>query len=244
MIKTAHINILETGTVTLDAGTEDSSYPLYRTYDRHVGRLFKTTSAVTTEVKVDQGGTGNLAVDRLLIPAGHNLSGMTLDITHSDDDALYTAAVAQWTGAAGVIDKSWASLTKRYWKFIITSPASIPEIPELFLTATYAWMRDPTRPTGALEREGNVENAQTVGGKDRFLVQGPSKLRREYSVPRCGQQQMDNMLSHMATHQAGKPFWLHDGTQWIYGKLRRPLEIREIAYQTYSYNFDFLEVLP
>jgi hypothetical protein len=244
MIKTAHINILETGTVTLTAGTEDTSYPLYRLYDRNVGRLFKTTSAVTTEVKVDQGAAAPLSVDTLIVPAGHNLDGITLDIKHSDDDAVYTPAVSQWTGAAGVIEKSWAPVTKRYWKFIITSPATIPEISELFLTETYDWTRDPARPTGALEREGNVENAQTAGGKDRFLVQGPPKLRREYTVPRCGQQQMDHMLSHMATHHQGKPFWLYDGTQWIYGKLRRPLELREIAYQTYSYQFDFLEVLP
>jgi hypothetical protein len=244
MIKTAHINILETSTVTLPAGTEDTDFPLYRLYDRHVGRLFKTTSAVTTEIKVDQGATGTRSVDTLIVPQAHNLDGMTLDVKHSDDDQTYTPAVAQWTADEGLIEKSWAAVAARYWKFIITAPGSIPEIPELFLTETYDWAKDPARPTGPLSDQGNVERAETFGGKARFLVKGSARKRRGYSVRRCKEAQKNQMASLQATMDAGKPFWLYDGSSWLYGELRIPMDIREVAYGTYSYEFDFLEVLP
>ncbi len=245
MIKTAHINILETSTVSLSAGTEDTAYPLYRLYDRNVGRLFKPTAAETIEIKIDQGAAGNLAVDRLLIPAGHNLDGMSLDIKYSDDDLAYTPAVTQWTGTAGLINKSWNAATKRYWKFIITTPASIPEIPELFLASTYSWERGPSRPAGQLDKIFNAENAVTSGGQDRFLVHGDPKRRRSYTLPRMGEAQKDNLLALNDAWQGSKPFWLYDHTGvWIYGKLAGPMDVTEAAYQSYGVRFEFMEVLP
>jgi hypothetical protein len=246
MIKTAQINILEASAVSLSAGTEDTSYPLYRLYDRNVGRMFKPTVAETIEVKIDQGGEATPeSIDRLIIPVGHNLAGMTLDIEHSADDVAYTPAVTQWTGAAGLINKSWSELTKRYWKFIITSPASIPELPELFLTSTYEWERNPARPTGALDEEHNVTSESTAAGQDRFLEHGDPKRQRPYHMPRCGEAQKDNIKALFEGWGGSAPFWLcdHEG-DWIFGKLLAPLDLRETAHQAYSFNFDFLEVLP
>jgi|Deesub1362A_J573_1020465.scaffolds.fasta_scaffold00740_12 hypothetical protein len=245
MIKCAYINILETSNVSLSAGTEDASYPLYRLYDRNIGKVFKPASAETIEIKIDQGDTALLSADRLLIPSGHNLEGMTLDIMYSDDDVTYTPAVPQWTGASGVIDKSWSPVTKRYWKFIITNPASIPEITELFLTQTYEWERNPSRPAGPFDSVFNVENDMTAGGQDRFLVHGDPKRQRVYHVLLAGEAQKNNILDLYDRWRGYAPFFLYDHEgNWIFGKLRSPLNLKEEAYQRYSFDFDFQEVLP
>src|SRR5271169_5116944 len=131
MLQLCYQNILESATVTLSAGTENSSYPLYRLSDRNIGLMFMPTAAVTLEVKIDQG-ISPIALDRLLVPDGHNLATMTLDIKYSSDDATYTTAVAEWTGLAGLINKSWSPITARFWKFIITSPSIVPQFAELF----------------------------------------------------------------------------------------------------------------
>jgi hypothetical protein len=41
------------------------------------------------------------------------------------------------------------------------------------------------------------------------------------------------------------PFWLcdHEG-DWIYGRLTSPIKLVEVAFQTYSFDLDFQEVLP
>ncbi len=394
-MKHAHLNILESSIVSLSAGTEDSDFPLYRLYDRNVGRLFKPTAAETIEIKITPnelinpgletgdftgwapvnsaidsttfrsgaysarliasgsaidgarqdvpvdptkvrevqcygrvgsyvagtyqinilqmdsdlnyitgtaltlvtlsansgfvfGGTTigpsgsgaahtfapgaayirkqhkwsgagsegvgwmddvvimkDIALDRLLIPAGHNLGGMTLDIKYSDDDITYTPAVAQFTAPDGVIDKSWTGLTKPFWKFIITSPSRVPEIPELFLTATYEWARNPSRPAGDLDEKFNVESALTAGGQDRFLVMGDSKRQRSYKVPRMPEAMRDALLALNDAWKGAHPFWLHDHTgEWIYGKLARPMDVQEVAQGSSSLTFDFREVLP
>lgn len=247
-VSACYKNILETSTVTLSAGTSDSSYPLYRVYDRDIGKVFKTTAAVTTEIKVDQGASGNLAIDRLLIPSGHNLAGMTLDIKWSDDDVSYTAAVTQWTGAAGNIDKSWASLTHRYWKFIITSPGSIPQIPELFLTETYIFEKNPNLPLGEMDDVFNVERSQTAGGQVRFLTHGTAKRRRNYTIKAAGETQRVNITTLNTAWSGGKPFWIydHEGTLF-YCELANPIRLTQdtenLSGGLYGFTLDVLEVI-
>jgi hypothetical protein len=245
MIKAAYINILENSAVTLAAAAEDGSFPLTRLYDRDVGRMFKTTAAVTTVVHIDQGATGNLAVDQMFIPSGHNLSGMTLDIEYSDDDIAYTPATAQFVAAAGLIDKSWADETHRYWKFTITAPGIIPQFAELFLTNTYSFERNPEKPWGPRDEVKNVENATTAGGQDRFLVHGEPKRRRAYTLPNVGETQKDNLITLDDAWAGSNPFWLedHEGV-WIYGNFEAPMNMTEITEQRYALSFSFLEVLP
>ena len=249
-VQCCYKNILETSTVTLSAGTEDANYPLYRLYDRDIGKIFKLTAAVTTEVKIDQGASGNLAVDRLLIPAGHNLNGMTLDIKWSDDDVTYTPAVTQWVqSGSGLINKNWTSITHRYWKFIITTPASIPQLMELFLTQSYTWEQNPQIPWGPFDDEFNAENDMDSGGHDRFLTFGNPKKQRVYSVYKCEDAQKTNIISLNDAWAAAKPFYIADhDSVWLYGKLRNPISIKEEDENEsgglYSFDFDFLEVLP
>ncbi len=243
-MKSCYRNILETSTVTLSAGTANSSYPVYRLSDRSIRKMFMLTAAETLEVKIDQGASP-LPIDRLLVPSGHNFAGMTLDIKWSDDDVTYTAAIAQWIGAAGDINKTWASLTKRYWKFIITSPASIPYFAELFLGSTYTWEKAPARPTGPLEPILNVETRMTAGGSPRFCVHGSPRRQRVYPMTRASNDtQLANILALYEAWAGSKPFWLEDHLgAWIYGYLRKPIDIKEIAFQKYPFVLDFEEIL-
>ncbi len=245
-MKTAFVNLLEAATVSLAAGAEDPSYPLYRLSDRNVGRLFKPAAAVTIEIKVDQGAGGTQAIDRLIIPSGHNLDGETLDIKHSTDDIVYTPAVAQWVQSGSeLIDKSWGALTKRYWKFFITTPSAIPEIAELFLTETYTWARNPQRPGPSMDKSHNVKRDMTVSGQDRFLVNGDPKRRRPYKVPRMPEAMKGELIALNDAWAGAYPFWLYDHEgSWIYGKLASRMDVREVASGQWSLNFDFMEVLP
>ena len=53
-VKTFSKNILDSGTVSLTAGTAHADFPLARLYDRNISDIFKTSAAVTTEIHVDQ----------------------------------------------------------------------------------------------------------------------------------------------------------------------------------------------
>ena len=245
MIQTAYTNILETATsVALAAGTADASYPLTRIYDRDPGRTFRTTAAVTTQIVVNQGASP-LPVDRLIIAATHNLAGMALSLEYSTNGTSWSVAVTNWTGAAGLITKSFNALTKQYWRFTITTPSAIPQIAELFLASTYAWPQDPERPGGPLDNVYNVRNDTDAAGHDTFLMLGAAKRKREYSVEWATQAQHDAIVALDAAWAGAHPFWLldHTGT-WIFVKFTAPLNMREVGYQSYSFDFKTLEVIP
>ncbi len=245
LLKAAYKNLLEWSTVTLSVGTEDASYPLYRIYDRDIGKLFKTTAVAAASIKANQGAAG-VSISDLFIPAGHGLSGATLQVKHSPDNITYTdVGIGSWAqGDTALIHKSWTPIVKQYWLLEVTAPTQIPALAELVLTAIYTWERNPSRPAGPQDNEFNVENVVTGSGRDRFFVRGSSKRQRVYSG-RCGEAQKTNLLALNDAWAGSKPFWLCDldGT-WLFGKLRRPIELKEVAYQQYTYEFDFLEVLP
>jgi hypothetical protein len=239
----AFINLLEWGTVSLQAGTADDSYPLTRLYDRNIGREFRTTAAVTTAIQIDQGSSGSGSIDRLLVPSGHNLNGMTLDVRYSDNGSAWSYA-SQWTGAAGLINQSWVTAVHRYWRFVITSPASIPRIPELFFTSTQAWTRNPSRPSGDIDPAFNVKREETAGGQSRFLVMGAARRHRAYRVERCSASMATSILTLNDYWAGSSPFWFCDPDgNWIFGELLSPIRMREVSYGVYSFEFDFQEVL-
>lgn len=243
LLKLRYKNILETSTVSLSAGVEDENYPLARLYDRGIAKFFSPSSAVTTEVKIDQGASP-LPIDSMMIPSGHNLAGMTLAIKHSTDDISYSAAVVQWTGEAGNVNKEWSSLTKRYWKFIITSPASVPQIAELFLAATYTWERNPSRASGAFDPIFNVERKVSASGAVRRVVHGSLRRQRNYVVPLAGSTQRTSIEAFNTVWAGYKPFWICDHeSAWIWGELLERLDLREAQATNYPFQFQFLECL-
>lgn len=243
-ILTAAANLLELGTTTLTAGTAEAAYPLYRLYDRRPTLEFRGTAAATTTIHVDQGAAGAQAVDRLMVSPGHNLAGVTLDCQWSENNADWTPATAQWTGAAGLIEKTWAALTKRYWRFTATSPAAAPRITELFLTSTATWARNPSRPTGDEDDIHNVIADETASGADRFIVMGADKRQRNYDLPNILAAQAAQLHALNTAWGGAKPFWICDhNAVWIFVRLASPVRIREIRGGGFSAELRVVEVI-
>jgi hypothetical protein len=244
-ILTCAVNLLEASTVTLTTGAAAPGYPLYRIKDRDIGRVFAGSAAVTTTIKIDQGAAGAQAVDRLFIPAGHNLSGVWLGIAYSSDDSSYTNAVTAgaWASSAADILKSWTSLVRRYWRFTITTPAAAPYFAELFISPTESWARNPQRPGGDEEDVHNVTVLRSSPGRPRYAVNGPSRRQRHYTLKNIGSAQRTQLKALWSEWRGGKPFWLcdHEGV-WIYGEITAPLRLRETGAGTWGATLDFLEV--
>lgn len=242
-VLTAHVNLFADGTTTLKAGSAAAGYPLYRVHDRDPGRMFVGSAAATTIIHVDQGAGGTQAIDRLLVASGHNLAGVTLDVEWSTDDASWTAATTQWTGAAGVIDKSWSALTKRYWRFTITSPAAAPQIGELTLTSTTTWTRNPQRPGGPQEKIHNVTVALSAEGRPRFEVNGSSLRQRGYLLTSIGSTQRAQFEALWDAWAGAKPFWCYDHEgAWIFVRFLAQPQLSERAVGYFDARCELLEV--
>lgn len=179
-IKFGTTNILESGTVT--ATSEENNYPKERLFDRYLGLMWKATSTATQTVKVDQGATGNLEIDTLVIPAGHNLDGCTLTFEYSANDADWYDQVTSWVqSGSGLIVKTGTARTQRYWRVVISGASSASEAAEVFMTLLAAFASvGPEGLKTAYRR--NVLRDESMGGVAQFVKLGAERRVYAFSL--------------------------------------------------------------
>jgi len=220
MVKLCYRNILETGNVSVT--DQNNSYPSYRLYDRDIGKLFKGNSAGNNNqfsIIIDQGANNAIEIDRLIIPAGHSLNGLALELYHSNDGNNWTGAANNWNATSGTVDVSFNATTKQYWDLVINTNNSVPELSEMFLTKTYTFERNPNY---GLEdgKKKNVLSDETQSGLVRLVKFGEPRRFRSYQLTKIGDNQKTNLESwddhcegikalYLIDHQNGAFFaWL------------------------------------
>lgn len=241
-IITYNKNILEDGTVTVSPA-ENASYPAYRLYDRLLGRLFKFGSAINpSTIHVDQG-TAPIEIDTLIMPTGHNLTGLTLTLEYSDNNSAWTTAKSWSQSGNTQIEQSFTASTHRYWRLSIASPSTAPQIGELFLTKSYTWDRNPDELDRKIYPIFNVQRIEDASGIPRFYKAGESKRNYEYVLSKISSTHRTAIVS-LNTEWAGKnPFWMKDpDSTLIFGELVAPLDF-SLSGDFADVSFKFLEVL-
>jgi hypothetical protein len=210
LIKIMYRNILETGTITVT--TENASFPKYRLYDRDIGLLFKGTAyASPFAIKVDQGASNIYEVDRLIIPVGHNLNSLACSLRYSTDNfGSDDHEAIGWTqGNALLIDKTFTEQTKQYWKLNITAPATIIELPELYLTKVYTFARNPSWGFGYGDKR-NVIREESLDGHVQKTKWGDPKIHQRYDLTRITDAQKTALKAWDDHCEGSKAFYIED----------------------------------
>jgi hypothetical protein len=200
-------NILESSTVTVTS--ENTSYPAYRLYDRLIGFLFKGNSTPANfYITLDQGAVTSYEVDRIIIAAGHNLTGLVLKVQYSTDNfAADNHDADSWTqSGSGLINRAFTAQTKRYWRLNIASPGAAPEIGEMFLTKTYEFTRNPIY---GFERgfEENINRIESKSGLVQKTTWGA--VRRKFTYELTLLPETDRAaIEALQPYVSGKNFWI------------------------------------
>jgi len=238
-------NILENSTVT--SSDENTSFPLYRTYDRDIGKLFKfNTHGPNLNLKITQGAV-SYPVSRLIIPAGHTLNGQTLFLQHSTTGvwAGEQVTAVTWTQSdALVINKSFGSVTMKYWSFAITTdPAAPPEIPELYLTSDYVFERN-VKLNVTEKNQRNIYREESLSGRVRLVKNGLERRARNYTVLVKNDTQKVDFEAWNSVYDGIKPYYILDhDTDLIYMEMLNNMEF-EYVHRDYSIvTLELLEVL-
>jgi hypothetical protein len=244
-IKLCYRNILGTGTVTVTS--ENASFPKYRLYDLAIGKLFKGTAfASPFAIIINQGAVISYEVDRLIIPAGHNLNGLVCSLRYSTDNfGSDDHEAIGWTQVnALIIDKEFTAATKQYWKLNITAPATIVEMPEMFLTKSYELERNANY--GCIESyRDNVDRQEAGSGIVYKAEMGDIKKYRKYFLTRISSSQKSNLEAaglHLGITL--KPLYVEDlqGTVF-FAELLKPMEMTMERENRYGTEIEALEML-
>lgn len=222
-LKIYYQNYLESGTVTVTS--EDTSYPKYRLYDRAQGLLFKGTSHPNPfEIKIDLGATGPYPlIDAFILGKSHNLSGLTLTVSFSDDDVGYANA-ASCVATLGINHQDFTGVQHRYWKLAIASPASNPEIGEIFLSKALLFDRNPNWDYGY----GRVKGINRLESKAAYTQKtkwAEMRKRRRYHLIHMESSQRSDIETFEDVTESVKNFYVEDlQGNLFFAELPEPLE--------------------
>jgi len=241
-IKIGYINILETSTVTLVGASEDPDYPLYRLYDRNIGRLAKTDTTDNQDIKVQQLG-GNQVVNTLFIPAGHNLDGVTMNLRYSDDGITYFYASSQWSQSGeGQILKEFAAQTREYWMTNCSAFSNPPEASEYYLTFLYSFVCAPLYGLSDGDHH-NVSRNETKSGIAHFLSHGESRRQMSYKLNNISSAEKTEMESWNNEWAGYKPFLFVDhNANVFFAELASPIKFQQF-YNYFTAEISIQEVL-
>jgi hypothetical protein len=134
----------DAGDSALTSSSQHADYPRRHLIDRRPSSLFRfNTTTVDEWVKVDRGAGTLEAVDRMIIPPGHNLDTCDLlRIFRSPNDSDWTQ-VDGWNQTIesdpdGIIDRTFTSTTNRYLRFNCLEAGTQWEFGQLYFTRTRA----------------------------------------------------------------------------------------------------------
>lgn len=203
-------NILESSTVTVTS--EDANYPKYRLYDRDIGLLFKSQSYTGDFIiHIDQGTT-TYPVNTLIIPAGHNLDGLTCYLEYSDDDSTWTI-VGRGAFTPSGTDLIWKELPTsydhRYWRLTFNVSSFVAEIPEIMLFQSFSVDGPAVGHNEGYNR--NFLRVESSSGKPFFF--GKSDQRQRFSLDFLALSDEDrvNFETLFSDVEDGKPFYFYRG---------------------------------
>lgn len=241
LIRIATRNLFEEATSVTVTGTPTTGYPAARLWDRGIAREFRMAGAGGHYLTFT-GGLSAAEANALIIPAGHSLSGLAVEVWKSADGATWGSAYSSATPASNAISvQEFTAVAAAYWRLRFPVDSTVA-LAEAHLTNILTFERAPARPGGALETEFNVSVDPSSAGVPRYIEYGPERRRRSYEFANYSATGAAEIKARLDALRMAKDFWLcdHAGV-WIFGNVLAPVIPVEIAAGRCSFSFDFLE---
>lgn len=222
-------NILETGTLTV-TGSADSGFPESRLHDRHISLFWKSTVTEAKNYVVDQGASGNIAVDFLAIES-HNFNGIAMQWQYSTTGAWAGEeidAVTDWTQGDNlqIIKIMGSAETKRYWRLTGASMTD-PQCSEIFMGLAFKFDLQ-AEPAPLVADLDNVTWRRSIGGLERSTKFGDKRKERRYDLFLLNASELLSFRTAMENlDEYSKPFYIkdHEGNYWFARLTAIPREV-------------------
>jgi hypothetical protein len=195
--------------ITPGGSSADTDYPIDNLIDDRASTLFKFSSASGGALDVDLGSGFDTGIDRVIVPANHNL---TLMRVWQDDNAGFEhptplAAVAEQTPGT-IIDYTFTANTERYLRFSISGSPTVWELSQLVYTKTETLTVGPDLANSPDGYRANVTRLIQNTGLTPTVLHGPQQRVMEYSYAPIEGTDLTTMEALIATVGMDKPFWV------------------------------------
>lgn len=237
------VNRLESSVVTVMGSALDR--PASRLSDRFVGPEWEDSAAGTRDIIWDQGGSPG-AIDAVLFPAGHNLSGVSLAVASSPDNVTYTTRGTLTPASLAAQRIVCTPFTTRYGRLRMTSAPSAPRLAELFASSGVTFSQPPL--LGWESRKiGNVLAFESESGVFMAYRRGATRVELDWHVPQFTESDRTALEGLFDAIDGGaKPLALVDplGTIFFVRWLNPEIGFQGTLPDKYEVSFRFQELVP
>lgn len=205
----------------------DASFPVYNLIDDRASSFFKFGSSSSAAVIDGDLGATPPVVDRVVIPAGHNLSGATITVSE-DDNAGFTSPNALGTSGtltSALVDLSFTASSERYVRVAVNGTGTW-ELPQLYLTQTNTTTRGPEQ-RWADTLTDNVVQFALRSGSVASLELGPDRRTFEYAYRALDATDEAIFAALWSECKTARPFLLdpaYDSEAALFVKLAAPID--------------------
>ncbi len=206
-----------------------TGFPVDNLIDDRAGSLFKfTSSGANSTIDIDRGAAGLEAVDRLIIPAGHNFTG-TYDL-EADDNAGFSSpttlvSAATWTANGAQHDISFGANTEQFLRIKWLATAQW-EVPQIVWTRVRTLVVGPNSIYGD-QLEDNTIHFVKLSGAIASLQLGVDRRRFQYEYRFIEAADEAVFAAIWNQTKTVNPFWLDpafDDEAVIWMKFEGPIE--------------------
>jgi len=211
------VNVLAPPAVVTTTGAAPG-FPARRLMDGDIGLLWRDSAAGTRDVVVD-GGVAK-TVDTILLGAGHNCAGCTVEVlSGATVGGVASRTTFTVSDPATPHRHAFTPATDRWWIVRITSPSLAPAVPELVLSIGVPFPSPPVLRGHEIGQRSQVIDLESYGGYEWNLVRGPVRWTASYPLVQMTPAERDTMLAaHRALDGGARACYLTDSegvTRWV-----------------------------
>lgn len=190
-------------------------HPLAFAIDDRAGSYVTFAAASASQyIQMDRGAAGLEAIERLIIPAGHNLDGVEVRVRSATDVGItagVTLLVDSVTMDAGIVDEDFdASSTQQYVRIDFPNDNFKPQITQLVYTRTRTTTRGPEQGWVDMLRHNTLDfpmesraiASLSLGADQRFFELAYRDVRDSADLA-----VFSELLAEVGT---SRPFWVDE----------------------------------
>jgi len=173
---------LGVASITLDGSSADADFPIDNLIDDRAGTLMKFTAPSLGEnIEVDLGVGFDTGINRVIVPANHNLTGIRV---WQDDNAGFATpsalAAASSETPGTIIDYEFTDSTQRYLRFVISGSSTLWQVPQLVFTKVVTLTTGVALADSVDEKRDNSTTLNQSNGLRPTIQHGPQQRYVEY----------------------------------------------------------------
>ena len=193
--------VADAGAAAISSSATATGQGKERLIDSRIAKLFRFNAAAANQfIEVDLGSA--LSINRMVIPAGHNLSGCAVEL-RADTTPTPTTVRDSFTAGSGLIDRTFGPLSFRYWRIVFTTSGQW-ELGE-FVLGSYAQTADGIAQAWTAPRLSPV-TVREFPSREAVLIE--AAVRRRFELTHEGCSSADLAIYDEALDRGvGRPFW-------------------------------------